>query len=113
MECISYMKTEDIPENKEMFVYGFKHVKTDKIDKYLLVVCESDELNENDKLFNSWSKKFINKEIEIGNFKITAWFFMALVKRNNYFKIQGICMYLKTSTNRNQTVSFLIISIYY
>ena len=33
MECKSYMKNGDIPENKETFVYGFKHVKTDKVDK--------------------------------------------------------------------------------
>ena len=31
MECKLYIKNEDIPENKETFIYGFKHVKTDKI----------------------------------------------------------------------------------
>ena len=56
MECKSYMKNEDVPENKEIFVYGFKHVKTDQIDNYILFGCESDELYENDKLFNFWSK---------------------------------------------------------
>ena len=56
MECKSYIKKEDISENKEMFIYGFKHVKTDKIDNYILIGCESDELFENDKLFNFWSK---------------------------------------------------------
>ena len=31
--CKSYMKNEEIPENKETFVYGFKRIKTDKVDK--------------------------------------------------------------------------------
>ena len=44
MECKSYMKNEDIPENKEIFVYGFKHIKTDKVNNYLLIECESDKL---------------------------------------------------------------------
>ena len=35
-------------------------------------------------------KKIINKEIENRNFKLTGWPFMTLVKRNNFFKIQGI-----------------------
>ena len=26
MECKSYMKNEDILENKELIVYGFKHI---------------------------------------------------------------------------------------
>ena len=26
MECKLYMESEDIPEDKEIFVYGFKHV---------------------------------------------------------------------------------------
>ena len=86
----SYTKNEDISENKEIFIYGFKQVKTDKMDNYILIGCESDVLYENDKLFNFWSNKFINKEIEMRNFKITAWFFMTLVKRNNFLKIQSI-----------------------
>ena len=90
MEYKSYIKYEDIPENKEIFIYGFKHVKTDKIDNYILIGCESDELFENDKLFNFWSNKFINTEIEKRDFQITGWPFMTLVRRNNFFKIQGI-----------------------
>ena len=86
----SYIKYEDIPENKEIFIYSFKHVKTDKTDNYILIGSESDELYENDKLFNFWSNKYINKEIENRNFKITGWPFMTLVKRNNFFKIQSI-----------------------
>ena len=27
MECKSYMKNEDIPKNREIFVYGFKQIK--------------------------------------------------------------------------------------
>ena len=90
MDHKSYTKNEDIPENKEIFVYGFKHVKTEKIDKYILIGCESDGLFENDNLFNFWSNKLINEEIEKRKFNITGWPFMTLVKRNNFFKIQGI-----------------------
>ena len=31
----SYIKYGDIPENREVSVYGFKHIKTDEIDNYL------------------------------------------------------------------------------
>ena len=86
----SYFKYEDIPENKEIFIYSFKPVKTDKVDNYILIGSESDELFENDKLFNFWSNKFIKKEIENRNFKLTKWPFMTLVKRNNFFNIQSI-----------------------
>ena len=86
----SYIKYEDIPENKEIFIYGFKHVKTDKVDNYILIGCDSDELPENNKLFNFWSNKFINNELEKRDFKITRWSFRTLVKRNNFFKIQSI-----------------------
>ena len=27
---------------KELYVYGFKHIKTAEIDKYKLISCESD-----------------------------------------------------------------------
>ena len=90
MDFKTYIKYEDIPENKEIFIYFFKHVKTDKVDIYILIASESDELFENDKLFNIWSNKLINNEIENRNFKLTGWPFMTLVKRNNFFKIQGI-----------------------
>ena len=86
----SYIKYEDIPDNKEIFIYSFKPVQTDKVDNYILIASESDELHENDKLFNIWSNKLINKEKEKRNFKLTGWPFLTLVKRNNFFKIQGI-----------------------
>ena len=86
----SYSKNEDISENKEIFVYSFKHVKTDKVNNYILIGSESDELYENDKLFNFWSNKFIIKEIENRNSKLTGWRFIPLVKKNNFFKIQSI-----------------------
>ena len=54
MECKSSLKNDDIPENKELFVYGFKHIKTDNVDNYILMGCESDDFYENDKLFNFW-----------------------------------------------------------
>ena len=72
-----------------------KHIKTDKIDKFILIGCEADDLCENDKLLNFWSNKFLNKEAEteMRNFKKkTGWSFMTLVKRGNFYKIQGICM---------------------
>ena len=86
----SYIKYEDIPENKEIFIYGFKHVQTDKVDNYILIGCESDELFETDKLFNFWSNKIINNEIEKRDFQINGWLFMSLVKRNNFCKTQGV-----------------------
>ena len=55
IESESCIKNEDIPENKETFVYGFKHIKT---DSYTLIRSKSDELNENNKIFNFWSNKF-------------------------------------------------------
>ena len=88
----SYIKYEDIPENKEIFVYGYKHIKTDKIDNYILIGCETDELYENIELFNFWSNKFINEEVQKRKFNKTGWPFMTLVKRNNFLKIQGICL---------------------
>ena len=46
IECKSSVKYEDVPENKEIFIYGFKHNKTDKIDNYILIGCKLDLLNE-------------------------------------------------------------------
>ena len=92
MDCNSYIKNEDVPENKEISLHGFKHVETDKIDNYILLGCQSDELYEKDNIFNFWSNKITNRKIEVRFFKITGWSFMTLVKRNKFFKIQGICM---------------------
>ena len=64
MECKLYIKNEDNPENKENFFYGFKHVKTDIVNNYILIECASDELCENDKLFTFWTNKFKNKGIK-------------------------------------------------
>ena len=58
----SSIKYEDIPENKEIFIYGLKHNETDIIPYYILVGCESDVFYENIKLFNFWSVKFTYKE---------------------------------------------------
>ena len=91
MVCKSYTKNEDISENKEKFLYGFKQLKTDKVDNYILIGCELDVLFENNKLFNCWSIKFINKEIENRDFRMTGWPFMTLDKGNNFFKIQSLC----------------------
>ena len=72
IECESYLKNEDVPDIKEIFVHGFKHNKRDEIDNFISIGCESDELYEMDKLFNFWSIKFLNKEIENRDFKITG-----------------------------------------
>ena len=92
MECNFYIKNEVISENKEIFIYGFKHNKTDKVDNFILFGCELGVLFGNDKLFNFWSKKLINKEIEKRDFKIVRLAFMTLVKRNSVFENQGICL---------------------
>ena len=89
MEWKSYVKREDIPENKEIFIYGFKHINTAKIDNYILFGCESDESYENDKLFNFWSNEDIKKEIENRNLKIPRCFFMTLVKKTSFFKFRA------------------------
>ena len=81
----SYIKNEDIPENKEIFVYSFKPVQTNNVENYILIASESDELHENDKLLNIWSIKLINIQIENRNFKMTGWPFMNLVEKNNFF----------------------------
>ena len=83
--CTSYIRNYDVPENKEIFIYGFKHVKTDKIDNYILIRCQSDEFYQNIKLFDFWSNKFINEEIQKRDFKTPEWSLMILVKRKNFF----------------------------
>ena len=92
MECKSYMRNEDISENKEIIVYGSKDVKTDKVDKYILIGCELGELHEKDKLINLWSNKFVNEEIETRKFKLTGRTFLTLVKRNHFPKIHSIVL---------------------
>ena len=98
IESKTYMKNEDFPENKEIFVYGFKHIKTDRIDNYILIGCESYKLYENNELFNFWSNKCINKEIEMGNFKITGWSSMTLVKKTTFLTFWAYVCNWKTST---------------
>ena len=67
IETMNYTKYEDIPENKEMIICGFKPIKINKIDNFIIFGCESGELSEKDKLRNSWSNKFINEEIKKEN----------------------------------------------
>ena len=57
IEAMIYTNYEEIPENKEIIIYRFKHIKTDKINNYILIGCELHELFENYKLFNFWSNK--------------------------------------------------------
>ena len=90
MECKLYIKNEDILENTDIFVYGIKQIKADKVNIYILIGCESDELNQNDKIFNFWSNKFINEEIKKRSFKLTGRSFMTLAKRNSFFKLQSL-----------------------
>ena len=58
----SHMEDEDTPANKKIFVYGFKHIKTDELDNFILIGCASNEIYENIKLLNFWCNKFIYKE---------------------------------------------------
>ena len=90
MEVNFYTKCEEIPENKEIFVYGFKHFRRDEIDNYTLIGRNSDVIYENDNLFNCWSNSFINEEMEKRNFKIREWSFMTLVKNNIFLKIYSL-----------------------
>ena len=106
MECKLYIKNVHNPENKEIFIYGFKHVKTDKIEYYTLIGCESDELRRNNKLFNFWSIKFLSKGIEKRDFKVTGWPFMTSVKKATTLKFRTYVCNLKHQPNRNQTVFF-------
>ena len=92
------MKNKDVPENKGIFLHGFRHNKTDKVNKDILIACDSDELYQNHNLFNSWCNNFINKVIEMRDFKKTEGFFMTLVKRNNFIKIESIGSLLNTIT---------------
>ena len=85
IESKSCIKKEDIPENKKKFVYGFKHIITDKIDIYISIGCELDEFYGNDKLFSFCYNKCNNKEIQMRNFKITGWSFMTLGKKKTFF----------------------------
>ena len=87
----SYMKHEDMSENEVIFAYGFQHIKTDKIDKYILIGFDLDEIHEKDRVFNFSSEKIINEEIEMRDFKITERPFLVLVKNNNASKIQSVC----------------------
>ena len=41
MECKLYMTNEDIPENKEVFLYGFNHFMKMKVDNYIIIGFES------------------------------------------------------------------------
>ena len=34
------MKHKNVSENKKIFVYGFKHIETDKVDIYILIGWE-------------------------------------------------------------------------
>ena len=81
--CKSYNKNLEIPGNKEIFFYGFKHIKTDKVGNYIIIRCESEELYENLKLISFWSNKFIKKDRK-QKFNITGWSFMTLVKKTMF-----------------------------
>ena len=87
--CKSYKKYGNLPENKGIFINGFKHVETHRIDNYVLIGCKLDVLYENIKLFNFWSNKFTNNEIEKRDFQITGGSFMTLVKSNEFFHFSG------------------------
>ena len=68
--CESYMKHQDVPENKGIFAYGFQHIKTVKTNNYILFGCNSDEKHEIDRKFNFCCFKSLNEKIEKRDFKI-------------------------------------------
>ena len=35
--CKWYIENADLLENNQIFFYGFKHIKTEKIDNYILI----------------------------------------------------------------------------
>ena len=109
MECKSYIENQIISEFKEILFSGFKHIKTDKIDKFILFGCESDELYENNERFKLWSNNFMNAEIQKRKIKITGWPIMNLVKRNNFFKTQRICLKLNNAINQECDVELFVI----
>ena len=90
--CKSYTKKEGFLENNDIFDFGFKHINREKIDNFKLFGCERDELHEKDKLFNFWSNRFLDKEIEKRDVRIAGWYFMTLFKRNNFSKNQSISL---------------------
>ena len=81
MACKSYIKNKDFPENKKIFITGFKHIKT---DEYIPIGCDSEEIYENEKRIHFWSDKLLNEEIEKRDFIVTRWLFLNSVKRNNF-----------------------------
>ena len=112
IESMAYTKYEDIPEYKEIFVHGFEHIKIDKVDKYIIIGCSSVELCENDKLFNFWSIKFLNEEIEKENIEIKVWSFMTLVKKTLFKKIRALFVVEYNNLIRNVMFYFLIVVFY-
>ena len=106
-ECKSYMKHEDAPEKKELFVYGFKHTKTDKIDNYTLIGSESDDLNKNIELISFWSSEFANKEMEIRIFGVPVWLFLSLVKKTIFLESR---MYLFKYVLRRKDLMSIMMS---
>ena len=52
------MKCKVLHENKEIYVFGFKPIKTDKLDHYILIGCESVKIFENNKQFIFWCNIF-------------------------------------------------------
>ena len=56
------MRYEDVLKNKGIIIYEVKHIKTDKVNQYILLEFESHELNENNKLFNFLSSKLLKKK---------------------------------------------------
>ena len=98
----------------EIIIHRFKGIKTDKVDNYIIIGCESDDLYENDKLFNFWSKKILNEEIKMRDFKVRGWFLMTLVKRNNIqLKIRAYVCSLKQKHNQECDVDLFVLFNYF
>ena len=84
--CKSYTKHQNALEKKSESFTDSNIYKTDKIDKYILTGCHSDE---NNKLLNFWSAKFINKQKEKKNFQDNGLIF-SFQSKNSFFFLENL-----------------------
>ena len=84
-DSILTRKVEETPETNEVFYFGYKQNKTKKMNTYIILGCESDELYTNYNLFYLWCIKFMNEEIRRRDFKITSWLFLDPGQKKQHF----------------------------
>ena len=103
MEIISYTNYEEIPEKKTRYLFldsnKLKQIKSITIS---YSVVRRMKWKKNNKLFNFWSIKFIIKEIQKRDFKITLSSFMTLVNKNIFFSEFKVYVIKNIHTNLNK-----------